>query len=232
MGRIWTVAEMTVRGLVRRKAVLALLFATPLAFYLMRRADHPGQAVRFVVLGLGFTVSTMALFGTTAARSMESRLWLSGYRPGELFLGQLSGYAAIGVGIAVPYLGVIAVDQQLDRLGAVALAMLLTVLIAAPLGRLLGELVPREMEGALLLVALLGVQMLIDPAKDITKLLPFWSARELGTYAIDHTDSGYLYRGAAHGVVTTLVLLAGTGLLTALRLRRRRSIRVVADPAR
>ena len=40
----------------------------------------------------------------------------------------------------------------------------------------------------------------------VARLLPFWSAREIGTYAIDLTDDGYLIRGVAHGVAVAVVL--------------------------
>jgi hypothetical protein len=220
MSRPATVAAMTLRELTRRRAVFALLFATPLMFYLGRRGDHTGQAIRFVILGLGFTVSTAALFSTVAARSLDPRLRLCGYHSRHLYLGRLLALLAVGTAVAAPYLAIIAVDQRVHRLGAIALALVLAVAVAAPLGMLLGNVVPRELEGALLLVALLGVQMIVDPARTAARLLPFWSTREIGTYAIDLTNAGYLYRGTAHGIVTALGLTALTATLTTLRLRQ------------
>ena len=228
--KTWTVAEMTLRDLPRRRAVLALLFVTPLVFYLGRRGDHTGQAIRFVTLGLGFTVSTAALFCAVAARSLEARLRLGGYRPAHLYLGRLAAVVGVGLAIATPYLFVLLYDQRVDRIGAIALSLALTVAVAVPLGMLLGAAVPRELESALLLIALLGLQMVVDPATDAARLLPFWSAREIGTYAVDLADAGYLRRGLIHGLATAALLIVVTATLATVRLRRRHRGRPALRP--
>ncbi|WP_225849937.1 ABC transporter permease [Streptomyces sp. HPF1205] len=220
--RTWTITETNLRDLVRRRGVLVLLFLVPLVFYAGRRGDHTGQSVRFLLLGLAFTISTAALFASCALRSLEPRLRLSGYRAAELSIGRLGALLAVGLLVCVPYLGVVAVDLHPDRLSAIAAAMVLTVAVAAPLGMLLGAVVPRELEGALLLMALVGAQMITDPGASAAKALPFWSARELATYAVDHTGADYLRRGLLHGAGCAVVLFTAASLCTAARLRARR----------
>lgn len=224
MTRLLMIMEMNLRDLIRRRAVLGLLFALPLVFYLGRRSDstYTGQAIRFLLLGLGFTISTASLFAVVAARSMDHRLRLSGYRVIHLYLGRLAALLVVGSAIAIPYLALVAFDQKVERLGAVALAMVLTVLVGAPLGMLLGAVVPRELEGALLLLALIALQFLMDPAKSSARLMPFWSAREIGTYAIDMTDVGYLHRGLVHASICAIAATAITATITTVRLRDRR----------
>jgi hypothetical protein len=216
-----TVAEMALREVARRRSVLVILLLFPLAFYLARRGDHLGQSVRFVCLGLGWALSTAALFAGNAARSMEPRLRLSGYATHQLYLGRLGALWVIGVALSVPYFVLIRVDQHDVRYGAIAAIMALTVAVSAPLGLLLSSLLPRELEGALVLLTVFGLQMIMDPADQAARLLPFWFTRELGTYAIDHTDAGYLQRGLVHGAVALAVLLAAVAVTAALRLRRR-----------
>lgn len=225
MTRIWTITELTVRDLVRRRAVVALLFALPLLFYLARRGDYAGQAVKFLLLGLGFTVSAAGLFATSAARFLEPRLRLCGYRPVDLYAGRLAALLAAGLAIAAPYLVVVLVDQQVRRPGGVACALAVTVLVAAPLGMLLGSALPRDMEGVLLLLAVTSAQFLVDPAKALGKFMPFWSAREVGTYAVDPVDPGYLRRGLLHAGAYAVVLFATTATIAAVRLRRRGHLR-------
>jgi hypothetical protein len=65
----------------------------------------------------------------------------------------------------------------------------------------------------------------VDPATDAARFLPFWSTREISTYAIDLTDTGYLYRGLAHGIGTTTLLISVTAILAAMRLRRQHHLR-------
>lgn len=226
MRRIGTVADLAVRENLRRRGVLALLLALPLAFYLIRRTDHTGQSIRLLFLGVGWAVSTAALFATGSSRPVEPRLLLSGYRGYHLYLGRMVAMWAIGLAIAVPFFALIAVDHgDQVRLAPIALALLFIVATAAPLGLLLAVLVPRDLEGTLLLLILVGVQQFVDPADTLSKLMPFWSSREIGTYAIDHTDAGYLERGLAHGVVATLGLTLLVLCLAAVRLRRRPHLR-------
>lgn len=225
MKRLIVVAEMTLRELLRRRAVLALLLLLPLAFYLIRRDEYVGQSVRSLFLGIGWAVSTAALFSTVGARTLEPRLRMAGYRPYELWLGRLAGLWALGVGLAVPFLVLVRFDVAGLRIGAVGLAMLCVVVVAAPFGMLIASLLPREMEGTLLLLTAVALQMLIDPATAIAKATPFWSSREIGTYAVDHTGSDYLVRGLVHGAVTSVVLLALVAIVSSLRLRPRSALR-------
>jgi hypothetical protein len=232
LARTWTITEMNLRDLARRRGVLVLLVLVPLVFYAGRRGDHTGQAVRFLLLGLAFTISTAALFASCALRSLEPRLRLSGYRAAELSIGRLAALLVVGLLVSLPYLGVVAVDQHPDRLYAIAAAMVLNVVIAAPLGMFLGVVVPRELEGALLLMALVGAQMITDPVSSTAKVLPFWSVRELATYAVDHTSATYLSHGLLHGAGCAVALFTAASLCTAARLRTRGSSAARAGHAR
>jgi hypothetical protein len=152
-----TVAEMTLRELLRRRGVLALLLTLPLAFYLVRHDDHVGQSIRSLFLGLGWAVSTAALFATAAARSIEPRLRMAGYRSHQIYLGRLTGLWALGLLLAAPLYLLVYVDAGRVRHGAIGLAMLSCVTIAAPFGMLIGNLLPRELEGTLLLLTVVAI---------------------------------------------------------------------------
>jgi hypothetical protein len=227
MNRTVTVAEMTLRETARRRGVLLLLLVLPLAFYLARRGDHLGQSIRFVCLGLSWALSTAALFVGSAARSLEPRLRLSGYRTHQLFLGRLMALWTLGVGLSAPYFLLIRIDQHDVRYGAIAVIMLIGVLVAPLLGLAVSALLPRDLEGMLVLLTVVGLQMILDPAGNAARLLPFWYSREIGTYAIDHTSAGYLDRGLLHAAVTAASLLAVVAVAFGVRLRRRPHVRVV-----
>jgi hypothetical protein len=218
---------MTLRELLRRRGVIALLLLLPLAFYLIRRDEFIGQSVRSLFIGIGWAVSTAALFSTIGARSIEPRLRQAGYRTRDLYLGRLGGLWTLGVLLAAPFLLLVRVDTAGLRYGAIWLAMLCCIAIAAPLGMLVGYLLPREMEGTLLLLTAVALQMIIDPATAIAKVTPFWSSREIGTYAVDHMGTDYLVRGGIHGAVATLLMLALVAIVSSARLRRRGHLRQV-----
>lgn len=225
MRKTVVVAEMALRELLRRRTVLVILLLLPLAFYLARRGDHVGQSIRFVCLGLGWALSTAALFAGRAARAIEPRLRLSGYRGGHLVLGRLAALWTVGAVLSLPYLLLIRLDQDNVRYGAIALIMALTVVVAAPFGLVLSAMLPRELEGTLVLLMVIGLQMIMDPASPAARLLPFWFSREIGTYAIDHTDAGYLERGMMHGLVFAVLLMVALAVASGIRLRHRPHLR-------
>ncbi|GAA1377562.1 hypothetical protein [Catellatospora chokoriensis] len=228
MNKTFVVAEMALREIARRRGVLAILLIFPLAFYLSRRDSHAGQSIRFVCLGIGWAMSTAALFAGSAARAVEPRLRLSGYRSSHLYLGRLAALWTVGLLLSAPYYVLIRIDQEHIRYGAIALIMLLTVAVAAPFGLALSAALPRELEGMLVLLIVVGLQMMMDPAGSASRLLPFWFSREIGTYAVDHTDGGYLTRGLIHAVACLAALLAVVAVASGWRLRQRSHLRFVA----
>ncbi|WFE24275.1 ABC transporter permease [Solwaraspora sp. WMMD937] len=225
MNRVLTVAEMTLRETSRRRGVLAILLVFPLCFYLARRGDFAGQSIRFVCLGLGWALSTAALFAGNANRDLETRLRLTGYRPAQLWTGRLLALWAVGVLLSVPYFLLVLFDQPGVRHGAIGLIMLVMVAVAVPFGLAISAVLPRELEGTLILLTIVGLQMVMDPASPAARALPFWFSREIATYAIDHTDSGYLDRGLLHGAVVAVTMVALVAIATGVRLRRRPHLR-------
>lgn len=227
MRKLLTVAEMTLRELVRRRGVIALLLLLPLGFYLIRRGDYVGQSVRSLLLGISWAVSTAALFATGASREIEPRLRLAGYRSHQLYLGRLLGLIGLGLALAAPLYLLVLLDAPKVRHGAIAVAMAFSVAVAAPFGMLIGTVLPRELEGTLLLLTAVGLQMTMDPGGTGARLAPLWSIREIGTYAVDHTDGGYFFRGTVHGIGVTAGLVLLVAVMSTYRLRRRGHLRFV-----
>jgi len=216
--KLLVMAEMSVREMSRRRGVLALMVSLPLWFYLAR-SDQTGQSIRMLTLGIGWAVSTVTLFSVTGARTVDQRLRLSGYPVGALIGGRLLAASGVGGVLALLYWGLVATQQDVRRLWAIGPMMLVTALTAAPLGGLLAVLVPRELEGALALLTVVALQMLTDPEGLAAKLMPFWAARELGTYAVDRAGPSYLTAGLLHFGLTWSLCTAATLAICAHRLR-------------
>jgi hypothetical protein len=227
MTRTLTVAEMALREIGRRRTVLLLLALLPLVFYFSRRGDAYWQSIRFVCLGIGWTLSTAALFAGNGARGLEPRLRLSGYATRHLYLGRLIALWTVGLALCIPYWLLIRFDLGNVRYGAIALILLLTVAVSAPFGLALSALVPRELEGMLVLLTVVAMQMMLNPDGAVARLLPFWFSREIGAYAIDHTGAGYLWRGLLHAAIVLTVLLAAVVITAGIRLRRRGHLSIV-----
>ena len=220
MSRVLVVGRATVVELLRRRTVLVLMVLVPLVFYVARH-DLEGQSIRFLNVGMAWALSTLAAFAGLAGQAIDPRLRLSGYRPAQLLTGRLLGLAAVAIPLAVLYAAVILIDRRPDRWAGAVLSLGLTVVVALPLGLLVAALLRRPLEAAMLLLIVSGVQMILDPADDSSRALPFWSVREVITWTVDGTDDGYVRRGLVHAAVAVVVLGGSTALLRARELRRR-----------
>ncbi|MBM2618995.1 hypothetical protein JIG36_25885 [Actinoplanes sp. LDG1-06] len=212
------VARLSAVEVGRRRAALLLVITLPFWFYLVRR-DLSGQSTRALTLGIGWAISTLTLFVVNASRGVDPRLRLTGASVSGIIGGRLLAMTGVGVLLASFYWSMVAVDQDLPHMWAAGVMMLVSALVAAPVGSLIGALLPRELDGALALLSISSVQMLADPAGLIAKLMPFWSAREVGNYAVDGGSIDLVWRGLAHAGVTWLICTAGTLLVFHWRLR-------------
>jgi len=218
MTLLMTVAVTSLRELTRRRAALFFVFFLPLVFFLAR-IDVPWQALRFLALGVGWAIATLALFSHVGARSLDHGLCVIGASPTALFFGRQLAIITTGLAMASVYFVLVAATQDVPRLPAVALLLITTVLVSAPLGALVSLVVPRELEGALALLSIMALQLLVDPSDAATKLLPLWSTRELSAYAIEPVGADSLYRGMTHFVIalTASVLIAWAASVLRLR---------------
>ncbi|WP_233188050.1 ABC transporter permease [Actinomyces qiguomingii] len=217
------VAKVTVHELSRRRGALILALLLPLTFYLARVDTH-WTALRLLSIGLGWAAATLTLFTSVSSRSIDLRLAASGASPTALVLGRHAAVLGLGWIIAALYsaLVLLTIGHRLTHPAAVPLMLLLTVTVAAPLGSVAAALVPRDLEGALLLLAVMALQLLVDPAAAWTRVLPLWSTRELSSYIVEALGAqagDYLWRGLLHGVGFAVGLVVLTWLLGVWRLR-------------
>lgn len=215
---LYAVAVASLRELGRRRVALLFVFVLPLVFYLVR-IDVPWQALRFLAIGVGWAIATLALFSHVGGRRLDQRLSVIGASPTALFLGRQLAIASTGLVVAGIYFVTVALTQEVPRLPAVGLLLMTTVLVAAPLGALVGLVVPRELEGALALLSVMALQLLVDPEGSAARLLPLWSTRELSAYAIEPVGDDFLQRGLVHFVITLALCVAVAWGANLVRLR-------------
>lgn len=221
------VMRVTLQENVRRRGALALALLLPLVFFLARIDAH-WTALRLLAIGLGWAAATLSLFTTVSSRRVDRRLAVSGARPTALVVGRYAAVLLRGWLIAAVYAAIVAlsIGDRLVRPAFVLPMLLLTVAVSVPLGSLAAALVPRDLEGALLLLAVMALQLLVDPVAEWTRALPLWSTRELASYVVENLggEAGdYMRRGLVHGAGFTLGL-TGAGWLGGLR--RLRPIRL------
>jgi hypothetical protein len=181
--RIVIMAEMHGRDLTRRHAALGLLVALPLSFYLAS-VGSGDEAIVNGGVGLAFAVSGATLFSILSSSEVDQRLVLSGYRPHELLLGRLAFLGPLGLAIAVAFSVLMTTASQPTRPWLTFVGVAAVALVSIPFGLAVGAAVPRELEGTLVLIGVVGMQLALDPDSVVSRLLPFHGPQELITSSL------------------------------------------------
>jgi hypothetical protein len=171
--RLRVIAEMQGRDLLRRRGALAMLAAMPIAFYFALLGKGV-VAISTGGVGMAFSVSGAALFSMLAAKRIEPRLVIAGYRPLELLLGRLLLLEVLGVGIVVVTSGLMSLVSRPADPGLVFAGIALTVWVAVPLGLAIATIVARELEGVLAAIAVVGVQLSLPLDSAAAPFLPLY----------------------------------------------------------
>jgi energy-coupling factor transporter ATP-binding protein EcfA2 len=153
-------------------------------------------------------------------RPDEPRLGLAGWPRRVLVGGRLAGLLAIGGIISAGFFLLVAVDRDVYSLGTVAVDFAVTMLVAVAFGTALGSVVRRELEGALVIFFVAGLQATVNPYAAASKLLPFWSSREIATVSVDGPATASVSAGLLHALL--VIALCAAVILTSLDARSQR----------
>ena len=177
-GRLTAVAASHARILARRRTAVALLALLPLAIYgaLYRHSPH---AVTVGGVASAFSAGGAAIFSMLPARAADQRLALAGYRPAVLITGRLIVLEAASIVISLITASVMIAGTKPAHPTDVFAGVILTGIVAVPLGLALGALLPRELEAVLVLIGIVGIQITADPDTVISAVLPFHAASQL-----------------------------------------------------
>lgn len=198
--RIGIMAEMHGRDLLRRHIAIALLVALPLSFYF---ASHGAgrDAIPSGGIGMAFAVSGATLFSALSSLAVDQRLVLAGYRPIELLLARLAFLGPLGLVIAAVFAALMSGFSHPDRPVLLGVAVGVVALQAVPFGLAVAAIVPRELEGTLVVIGVVGMQMATHGTGLLAKLLPFYGPRRLIDTAVSGSGSvaGPLLQTALYG---------------------------------
>lgn len=216
------VAEMQARELVRRRAAMALFALLPAAFFYSIPPDEV-YALVAGLMGVSWAVAAAGLFGILAWRHVDTRLGIVGARPREGMLGRLLVSGTLALLLVAVYAPLMLVRLTVvDDAGAFMLAFVLMAILSVPLGLLIGVLVPRELEGTLVLIGIVGVGSSLPPDTPAAAVLPLYGPLDVLQVA-GGISGGSVTGGIVHAAVTTVLMTALSYLLWRRRVR-------VADP--
>ncbi|MGZ4674994.1 MAG: hypothetical protein ACXVJ7_03885 [Acidimicrobiia bacterium] len=217
--RIGIMAEMHGRDLTRRHIALGLLIALPMSFYLASMG-HSTRAVVAGGVGMAFAISGATLFSVLSSNEVDQRLILAGYRPHELLLGRLVFLGPLGITIGAGFTAVMVAGSDPARPWLTFVGVAAVAMQSIPFGLAVGAAVPRELEGTLVLIGVVGLQLATSVDSTVSRILPFHGPQEL-LAASAHQGGAILVP-----LVTTLVY--GLALFTLARMLIARRLAVMA----
>jgi hypothetical protein len=202
------VAEMQARDLLRRRAVMTLFVLLPAAFYYSVPAGED-YSLMAGSMGVSWAVAAAGVFGILGWRRADPRLSLAGAPPAQGLLGRVVLLQALGLALVALFAPQILWRSAalLADPGLAVLSLVLMAFVSVFLGLAIGALVPRELEGTLVLIGILGVGMSVPPDTAIAKSLPTWGPTEVLLISAGLDDAAVL-PAVAHALVSALVLLA------------------------
>jgi hypothetical protein len=183
--RIGIMIEMHGRDMLRRHIALALLVALPLAFYLTS-AGNGTDALPTGGTSIAFAVGGATLFSALSSAEVDQRLVMGGYRPIELLLGRVLFLGPLGLALAAAFSVLMVAIAHPERPWLLGIGVALVALQSVPLGLAIAALVPRELEGTLVLIGIVGIQLAVHTDSVVAKVLPYYGPRHL----IDVSVSG------------------------------------------
>lgn len=215
--RVLTVAEMQGRDLLRRRLALLILVALPLTFYLANAAARYSPVLAGV--GMSWAVAGAALFAVLAARSVDPRLVQAGFHPGELLLGRLLLLVGVGMLLAAVCAAVVLPISTPPRPLMLLPGVALAAFIGVPLGLAVAALLPRELEGMLTIIGVVGIELSLPTSAGLAPFLPLYGP--IKVLALASGDAGSPLPWLLHGSAYAAVLFALAVLVWTRRVRLR-----------
>jgi hypothetical protein len=215
-------AEMQGRQLLRRHLALAILVGLPVALYLAMLSQSRENAIQFGALGMSWSVACGALFAVLAASEAEPRLLLSGFRASELMVGRFVLLAGGGTLLAV--VAALAMTLASSPVSEAALfgACLLVPPVAVSLGLAVAAVLPQDLEGTLVIIGLVGIQLTLTAGAWLNLLLPMDGPIQLANRAGGFASTAVGW-ALLHSLATVVILLGIASVSWSLRARVRRS---------
>jgi hypothetical protein len=207
LSRTLVTAELQGRDLLRRRAVMALFVLLPAAFYYSIPATEE-YSLLAGSMGVSWAVAAAGLFGILGWRRVDPRLALAGAAPAQELLARLLLVQLLGLALVVLFAPQILWRSAplLVEPSLAVLALVLMAVVSAPLGMAIGALVPRELEGTLVLIGVVGIGSSVPPDSGVAQALPTWGPLEVLLVAGGMSD-GEALRGVLHAAVSAALLL-------------------------
>jgi hypothetical protein len=122
-----------------------------------------------------------ALFSVIGSGGRDRRLILAGFRPREIMLARFLILLSIAIPISlIPVVVIVGLSTlPPPNIGLVWLGLFFTAAVGAAIGLIVGSLLPRPLEGTILLIAIFSVEFSIPSSVPLRHYLPLYGPQAL-----------------------------------------------------
>jgi hypothetical protein len=189
-----------------------MLAVLPAAMYLSVAGEQskirPGEdpfPLKVGVIGVAWTIAGAAFFLGLSSRRVDERLILAGYRRAELAIGRVVFLSVLTLPLVIAH-SLLITSSSRGATGPIVLAVAGSAVVGMALGLALAALLPREMEGTLALIAIVGVQISLPSQSAVGAAMPFHGPIQLASVAWD--SAGAVLSPLLHATAAAAVLLS------------------------
>ncbi len=134
-----------------------------------------------LLMGVAWAMGAAALFSVIGSGGRDRRLVLTGFRPWEIMLARFLILLSIAIPVSLIPVVIIAGFSTLPppSIGLVWLGSFFTAAVGAAIGLTVGSLLPRPLEGTLLLLGIIGLEMMTPFSVSFRHYLPLYGPQTL-----------------------------------------------------
>jgi hypothetical protein len=134
-----------------------------------------------MLMGVGWALAAAGLFSVIGSGARDRRLVLAGFRPWEIMLARLLILLSIAVPVSLLPVAIIAGFSTLapPSIGLVWLGSFFAAAVGAAIGLIVGSLLPRQLEGTILLIGIIGTEISIPLTISLRHYLPLFGPQAL-----------------------------------------------------
>jgi hypothetical protein len=229
MKLVWSIVRIHGLELIRRRLVLLLLTALPVALYF---AMAGGSAAFAVVTGgvlLTFSIAGPAVFIVLAGRQIDQRLALAGYKARHLILGRLLMLEMLAFVVCSLFIGMVLVLGDSKYPLKVVLGIYLVALVAVPFGLALSSVMPGDLEAFLTMIGVVGIQLALPYNSVAGPIGPLYGPKQIMYFANPGSGAAPAdpklivpdYKALSGPLIHTLLYTAALLMLAAYATERR-----------
>jgi hypothetical protein len=132
-------------------------------------------------MGVGWGLAAAALFSVIGSAARDRRLILAGYHAWEIVLARFLILLGISVLVAVAPVALVVGFSSVPppNVGLVWLGAFFAAVVGAGIGLIIGSLLPRQLEGTILLIGIIGVEVSLPLSLPVRHYLPLYGPQAL-----------------------------------------------------